>query len=457
MRKLFPLIAALVVLLSFTSTASAAWTHLGGDPLVQGGVHTRADYVRIVTSGKGATAMTYAGLNKTERKAVVKGARTGKFKSCVMRFGQHFVAMSFGINGTSVDRNVTFADPRYRNGAPAFCQDAVVTSTTQVVRGKEKIVKTVSNKDGSKDVFYDRIDVVKTRVCVVHTLMPKKCANFAVSSRGCKTKTKLVHHKRKVHIPPPAQPAPPAPTISCPGGTEPHYTNAGVIDQCIVQSNTTTVDQACRNAGGHLVSSPSTQTVQCVVQVIEVNANCSNVTILLGDGSHQTVQQGDNCNVVVVDFCTNISGNQSEVPSGMILVGDICTSPTPPPANCHDTGTCPLPPAPPKLTNPTNPEEIDASGEGYPNVCVTVTGKNGNSLTISFGATYGSFVPTLVTITSKGTDRVCSVYYAPLDAGAVGKNDVIVYDAHDNNTGLDAATVSSLPIPIHAMPPAPPA
>ena len=105
---------------------ASSWTRLGGDPLVPGGVNTRADFVRVMTSDKGATAMTYAGLNQAERKAVVMATRTGNFQSCTMRYGERFWRMSFGIRGTSVDRNVRFQDSRYMGGAPSWCVTAVV-------------------------------------------------------------------------------------------------------------------------------------------------------------------------------------------------------------------------------------------------------------------------------------------------------------------------------------------
>ena len=113
--------------------------------------------------------------------------------------------------------------------------------------------------------------------------------------------------------------------------------------------------------------------------------------------------------------------------------------------------TCPSD-QPPTLSNPTNIEEVFADGETYPNVCVTVSAKNGNSITVTFGSTYGSMGPSSVTITSSGVDRVCSTYRAPNDGSAVGKNDQIVYGAHDNTTGLNASSVSSLPFPIKAPP-----
>lgn len=150
-----------------------------------------------------------------------------------------------------------------------------------------------------------------------------------------------------------------------------------------------------------------------------------------------------------------------------------CTSPQPPPPPvqvCTDKNAsnfggalpCLYPPPPPPvvvqppmLSNQTNPEEIDADGEHYPNICVTVAGKNGDSITVTFGATFGSFTLSSKTITSTGVDRVCTEYIGPKDSTAVGRNEVITYNAHDNTTGLNAQQVTSLPFPIKAPPTSP--
>lgn len=140
----------ILFLFAFASTASASWTQLGGNPLVPGGVNTRADFVRVMTSNKGATAMSFAGLNKAERQAVISATRKGDFRSCSLKYGMKFKRMSFGINGTSVDRNVTFLDPRYRyKPASAWCMDVPL------------------DKGGP----------------VLHLLVPVKCGNVAIINR----------------------------------------------------------------------------------------------------------------------------------------------------------------------------------------------------------------------------------------------------------------------------------
>jgi hypothetical protein len=142
--------------------SSSSWTVLGGDPLVPGGVHSRSQFVHVITSGKGQTAMKYAGLGAKERQAVTLATREGEERSCNMPYGEHFQRMSFGINGTSVDRDVTFADPDYISSpAAAFCVDAKVDV----------------NNDGKVDE-------------VVHIKMPEACGNIALMNRT------PVHHPR---------------------------------------------------------------------------------------------------------------------------------------------------------------------------------------------------------------------------------------------------------------------
>ena len=108
------------------SIATNSWTRLGGDPL-QRNVDTRNELVRLITSKKGATAMKYAGLTTKQRATARMQVRTGNFKKCHLKYGEKFKRMSFGINGTSVDKNVTFLDPRFKNkAADAWCIDLLM-------------------------------------------------------------------------------------------------------------------------------------------------------------------------------------------------------------------------------------------------------------------------------------------------------------------------------------------
>jgi hypothetical protein len=104
----------------------AHWTRLGGDPLVPGGVWTRGGFQKLVTSPKGQRAMFFARLNSAERAAITRQVRMGNFRTCTMRYGEVFVWMSFGRNGTTVDRNVMFLDPRFRRGTSAWCANTTV-------------------------------------------------------------------------------------------------------------------------------------------------------------------------------------------------------------------------------------------------------------------------------------------------------------------------------------------
>lgn len=128
------------------SVAVRGWTCLGGDPLFKGGLYKiahdqgislRQAFVWAETSPKGQTAMTYAGLSSADRQLATLQIRMGNFRSCRLKYGDFFVRMSFGINGTSVDSNVTFLDPRYKSGpgAPSFCVDIPVTGTTGQIVG----------------------------------------------------------------------------------------------------------------------------------------------------------------------------------------------------------------------------------------------------------------------------------------------------------------------------------
>jgi len=167
---------------------NGGWTHLGGDPLVPGGVNSRSAFVHVVTSSKGQTAMTYAGLNSAERKAVTLQVREGNFSSCTMAYGETFWKMSFGINGTSVDQNVRFADSRYMGGAPSWCVTAVVGG-----KGGYRVTVKMPRKCGNVAVPHkpSRKLPAKPKKKVVTTTTPTGGCN-AVNSPGanvCSTVT----------------------------------------------------------------------------------------------------------------------------------------------------------------------------------------------------------------------------------------------------------------------------
>lgn len=194
-------VLVIVIMGIMASLASASWTHLGGDPIFRGGIQgsgqaARNDFVKKSRTAKFQQAMKTAGLTKAERTAVNKAIRSGQFTSCRLKFGDVFLRMAFGTNGTSVDRNVTFADPNYKGkGAPAFCL-------------------TVKIKKGNK-------------LTELGILVPRKCVNFGLESRKTTTvkpKEKTKKPKApKVQAPTPApQPAPaPAPQPQTPPATPP--------------------------------------------------------------------------------------------------------------------------------------------------------------------------------------------------------------------------------------------
>jgi hypothetical protein len=223
---------------ALASSSSHSWTRLGGDPLVREGVHNRSGFVRLITSGKGNTAMRYAGMSKSEIASAVFYARTGQFRQCSLKYGMHFQRMSFGINGTSVDRNVTFRDSRYRrHPASAWCMDVRVGNRT------------------------------------VHILVPAKCGNVAVKNR---TRSPL-----------------PKPKIKKPKKTKtgkivcgPNFKLVG--GNCVQQA--ANAEQNCKAVGG----SYNNQNGLCTI--VQVVGNCSNIVVVNGSGNVVSANQGGNCN-----------------------------------------------------------------------------------------------------------------------------------------------------------------
>lgn len=181
LRMRFIIVLAVVVgaFMALASSASASWTNLGGDPLFRGGIQgtgqtARNDFVRKMNTNRAAKAMKRAGLSAIERRAVRSAVNKGKFRRCTLHYGDRFQRMSFGAGTIFVDRNVTFADPRYKSsGSPAFCLTVKV------------------KKKGGK------VTTIKLKV-------PFKCFNIAVVSKKTTKKHKKTPKKVVVPtIPPP--------------------------------------------------------------------------------------------------------------------------------------------------------------------------------------------------------------------------------------------------------------
>lgn len=135
---------------STQSAQMSQWTHLGGDPIVKGGVHSRKAVKAMLHSQPGRNAMRAAGLRSTEAAAVANA----HFKGCQLRYGMWFLAMTYGPDGTKFEGPVRFLDPSYKgHPAAAWCS---------TVRVGNRILK---------------------------ILIPAKCANFGLVSRTRVTST----------------------------------------------------------------------------------------------------------------------------------------------------------------------------------------------------------------------------------------------------------------------------
>ena len=276
--SLTSLVIGVFLALAIAAPASADWTHLGGAPLrpsIQGsGQSARIDFVKKSRSKQFKTAMRLSGLNSRARKAFASAVSRGKFKPCTLNYGDKFVKMAYGPGKVFVDRNVTFKDPRYRSrGAKAFC----MTFTVTVRKGNTTIRTTYTIK------------------------VPFECVNFAIVSIKQKKTTKT----------PPSKTTPP-PTVSpgCPAGTVPvMLVNSGLACQTNTSTQTaeqdTKVDQECK--GPNYNSSQCQSTVINIINqtTIQINANCSKVTIAYSDGSTKVEYKDNNGNVVTESYCSS--------------------------------------------------------------------------------------------------------------------------------------------------------
>lgn len=157
---------------------------------------------------------------------------------------------------------------------------------------------------------------------------------------------------------PAPKPAPATPSAPCVLGPGQIHDSAG---NCVSQSNN--AEQNCKAAGG----SYNTVTVTCTI--VQINANCSNVTIIDGNGNVITQTQQGNCTITVnpppvtppttppvIDVCLNIPGTQTTIPQGSKPDGN---------GNCiKDNST--TPPAPPTAPGPNpNPSPGSPSVQCY--------------------------------------------------------------------------------------------
>lgn len=129
-------------------------------------------------------------------------------------------------------------------------------------------------------------------------------------------------------------------------------------------------------------------------------------------------------------------GQQTIICNGAVIVGNVCSTTTTTPPATTPTVTLSLS----NLTQPQNgPGGVMPDGEGPIGVCVTVQGKSGDTIKLGFGATYGSFTNSIVTLTSSGTDRACANYTAPNDAGDVGKTETWTVTGTDTTANVNAS------------------
>ncbi len=171
--------------------SDSGWTVLGGDPLIEGGVHSANQVAGLVESNLGRRTLEREGLNGSEISAIQLDAKKGEIHGCTLRFGETFKAMVFGPGGNQIDYNVTFADPRYRNGAAAFCEEAVLAKTTQTKHFMKNSAGQVTKEIIDTNQKIESIDI----------LIPQKCGNVALQGVNVEHKVNRTIIIKK-HTPP---------------------------------------------------------------------------------------------------------------------------------------------------------------------------------------------------------------------------------------------------------------
>jgi hypothetical protein len=189
-----------------------------------------------------------------------------------------------------------------------------------------------------------------------------------------------------------------------------------VNGNCVKQTNTAAND--CQaTVGGQWVGN------QCVN--IQVNANCSNVSV----GNEGNVNQGGNCNNGGTENCVGQNNCNVEQPP--------CSSCPPPCEKCETK-------SPPEIAI----EAInDFETKEKSTICARTTASAGDSLNVTFFAENGGEFANhgVATLRSGTTNEWCSQYTAPSEVPP-GGCDIIKAVVHDNTTGLSGKDEKKAPI-----------
>jgi hypothetical protein len=384
--------------------SGACWTHLGGDPLFPGGligisqrqhISLRQAFVYALTSSRGQTAMAYAGVKKAERKALNHAARTGNFQSCTMTYGELFPGMAYGIHGTSVDRNVIFADPNYRNGAPAFCASATVHGYTVTIK------------------------------------LPEKCANVGLKSRVKKAVKKATHKFANFFIRKIAEddqghqlPATPTgtfvfqPTVGSKSYQVVYNNSPQLGGRCTIGKSVTVKELTPLGSDKWTMLTPESQTITCK----------KGLTFVFKDQeTAPAAPTAPSC----VNGSVNQNGNNNVIGCGTCIGNNVCNT-TPPivvtPCNCAPPVVVVPPPAFALITKWTtlNDVVVPSNGTGASKqFCVDFNGSGAGHL--AFNAGNGSFSEQSSWDTPAGTGEKCTTYVASQEAGVTQDTITITY------------------------------
>lgn len=379
-------------------TDVSGWTRLGGDPIVPGGVHSPAQVQKMLHSPAGETAMRVAGLSPAEANAV----KNATFRSCFMRYGQWFQAMTYGIAGNKFDGPVQFLDRRYiNNPAAAWCA---------TVRVGNVVLRVMIPKICANFGLISRTRKPKTPICVCEKPPPPKVVpsiiKIAEDASGrqlratptnvfrfrvsCDGMTKVVIYRRT-----------PQPVgLSCTVGTRIVFeelpvagwilhnkiqrkqvfkARAGVVavykNRQVIGQPPPTVSFEC--TGILKTENPATRGVGVAVQFQAQNTRLLSTLIDWGDNTPLSVVHGTTqaTHVYAAPGSWTISA-RIIFTAGTTTVSDRCLvkvafPPPPPPVTptCEQAGNCPPPPPPGCTTCPkTNPTDPGGGGSGNPSV-----------------------------------------------------------------------------------------
>ncbi len=401
------------------------WPVVGTDPFVDGGVNN-ANIENVVESQRGRDCAAKLHIPSAVWSAVVTEAKHPGGHVGTMRTNSSFGSMAFG-SGCSTENPVIYTGKPVKAFIFSFTYRKTLYTITMPF-GCGNISITTAHVNFKTKIKYVVKYVTRVKKVRVEVPVPSKkvvAEQYARSSQGSTSSA----------------------SATCPAGTISATASSGANAWAHAKAIGNGYAAAQRTA--FAVATARTKanthtTAKCVTKTTPVATPTPSPSITVSPNITVNSCTQNSCTGGSSSASQNTTTNNSTTNNTTTNVTTVNTTTnvttTTHTTTTQTTTTTPAP-QPPSCSNVTTPQDgangVYANGETYPGK-VTVTGKNGDSLTAIFSANLGSFQVGSVTFGSSGVDNPSWTYKAPNDAGDVGKKDQITVRIHDNTTGLDS-------------------